>query len=382
MTRPRSAQENRQCPVIEIANTLTTDLHIEVRCMTSKVTRPGPMHSRPLPGFPQHLEQLPFLTFCIRAELTAVLPTCSLRQAHQDTLNARAGRHQAEFGAAVVHEVKLNIAAAAKELPAALLVRALHIRAAAEDGEIRGEECVPGGAHKCEDSVGGPRTVGEARVREALVGCVAEVVEEEPADAAGLAAVRDEEVLVAPRLEAWVQRGAVCVARRLERRVEVLRVIGVEVRRGEVRAAAEPPRQHFARLGGVRHLEVAIVDVNGRRVRVAWVDDEREARGEEGEALLTVGVVRQGPVVGAHLLDCGGGEQTVYDGDIDASLFEDRGCRSRREGNREHGGDAVATFGTIPAIAEERRCIRVELLEGGDDGVLETLDIVSKSIAH
>ena len=239
--------------------------------MTSKLIR-SRLHPRP--RFPQHLEQFPFLTFGIRADFTTVLPPRRLWQAHQDTLDARARRHQAELGTAVMHQVKLDIAAAAEELPAALCVRALRECAAAEDGEVRGDERVAGSAHKVKDGVRGPRTVGEARVGEALVGRIAEVVEEEPADAAGLAAVRNEEVLVAPRLEVRVQLCTVRIARSFQRLVEVPRIVVVEVRWGEVGTATEPPCEHLARLGGLRHLEVAVVGMHSWRVRVAWVDDE------------------------------------------------------------------------------------------------------------
>ena len=74
-----------------------------------------------------------------------------------------------------------------------------------------------------------------------------EVVEEDPADPARLAAVGDEEVVVAPLLEGEVDIFAVRVARGLDRLVEVRCVVIVQVRGREVRAAPEPPCVDLAR---------------------------------------------------------------------------------------------------------------------------------------
>jgi len=192
-----------------------------------------------------------------------------------------------------MNEVEFDVAAAAEELPAALGIRARHVGAALEDGKVGWEEGVTGGAHKLEDFLLRPRAGFVCSVREALVWRIAEVVEEEPADAACLAAVRDEEILVTPGLEAGIKRHAVHVACGFERRVEVLRVVLVEKRRGEVGPAAEPPREHFVLVFRVCDFEEAIIGVHCWRVRIARVDDEGETSGEEGEVLLLVGIVGQ-----------------------------------------------------------------------------------------
>src|SRR3546814_634779 len=78
----------------------------------------------------------------------------------------------------------------------------------------------------------------------ALPVAAVEVVVENAADAACLAAVGNEEVLVAPLLEARVEVGGVAVAGVLQGGVEVRRVLLDRIHRIEIGAAAEP------RLGG------------------------------------------------------------------------------------------------------------------------------------
>src|SRR3546814_14708729 len=67
-----------------------------------------------------------------------------------------------------------------------------------------------------------------------------EVVVENAADAACLAAVGNEEVLVAPLLEARVEVGGVAVAGVLQGGVEVRRVLLARIHRIEIGAASEP----------------------------------------------------------------------------------------------------------------------------------------------
>src|SRR5512147_1471909 len=103
----------------------------------------------------------------------AVLPAHQRRQAHQDRLGAAAAL-QAEQGAAVPDQVELDVAAAAVELELALALAVGGVAAALDDRKIRVEEVV---AHAA--------LVGEAGLERPAV----EIIEEQPADAARLAAV-------------------------------------------------------------------------------------------------------------------------------------------------------------------------------------------------
>lgn len=70
----------------------------------------------------------------------------------------------------------------------------------------------------------------------------------------------------------------------------------------------------------------------------------------------------------------------MYDGDVDACFGEDGGgCIG---GDLEDGGDAVAAFGTLPAVSDEARCGGVEGLEGGYYLVLEGFDVGAHALAH
>ena len=92
-----------------------------------------------------------------------------------------------------------------------------------------------------------------------------QIVEEDAADAARLAAMFEKEVLIAPALEARVM-GA---NRLLADGVEVARVLFEPVVGREIHAAAEPP--------GIARREEAHVHVHGGTVGVARMQHERHA---------------------------------------------------------------------------------------------------------
>src|SRR5690606_41660700 len=119
----------------------------------------------------------------------AVFPARQRRQAHQDRLGASA-RLQAEMGAAVEHQVELDVAPASVQLELALALAIRRVLAAFHDRQVGVEEAIAHGAH-----------VAEVGLEIAL-----QVVEEQPANAAGLAALLEAEVLVAPALVRAVAR--------------------------------------------------------------------------------------------------------------------------------------------------------------------------------
>src|SRR5512146_37523 len=99
-----------------------------------------------------------------------------------------------------------------------------------------------------------------------------EIVEEDSADAARLAAVLEEEVLVAPLLEASVMLCAERLERALAGGVETARVRFEAVIGREVHAAAEPP---YRRLAFARGTNEPHVHVHREAVRIAWTQDRR-----------------------------------------------------------------------------------------------------------
>ncbi len=246
-----------------------------------------------------------------------------------------------------MHEVELDIPPPPQLLPLLLLLREGHILPALDERHIRRQ--------KRQQTV-----LDEGEEVLAVLFRLVEVVEEDPPDAARLAAVLDAEILIAPFLEARVVGAVVLVAGGLDGAVEVDGVLVEEVGRGEVGAAAEPPGVGGA--VGVGGFEVAVVEVHGRGHGVVRVQDHAEAGGEELEA-LDVRVQRL--VVDAHLLDRGAGQAAVHDGGVDAGFFEDVAVL-------EHAADAAAAVGARPGVGAE--FVPVELLEGGDDGRLLGLD--------
>jgi hypothetical protein len=233
------------------------------------------MTKRPFPGPVARPQEVAVEARLGRARLRTpvVTPGDHRRHRHQDALGA-AARLQAEQRAAVVHEVELDVAAAPVGLEVALALAVRGVAAAPDDRQVRRQEGVADRAHQ-----------REARVEAAL----GEVVEEDAADAARLVAVLEEEVLVAPALEARIQVGAERRERVAVDGVEVARVLLEAVVRRQVHAAAEPDD----RRGVLRHRrEHAHVHVHGRDVRVARMEDERDAHrlerraGELGGAVL------------------------------------------------------------------------------------------------
>src|SRR5690606_2483456 len=128
-----------------------------------------------------------------RLGVPVVAPARERRHRAQDRLGASAGL-QAEQRAAVVDQVELDVAPAAPGLEVALALAVRFVAVAFDDRRIRVEEGIPDRARERERPL-------EARL--------VQVVEEDAADAARLVAVLQEEVVVAPLLEARVDRKSV-----------------------------------------------------------------------------------------------------------------------------------------------------------------------------
>ncbi|CAH2599395.1 protein of unknown function [Rhodovastum atsumiense] len=145
----------------------------------------------------------------------------------------------------------------------------------------------------------------EAQVRRGVAR--GEVVEEDAARAARLVAVGQEEIAVAPRLEARVVRRIVPVAGGLEGSVQLGCVLdrlrAVELQRRQVAAAAEPA------LPGHQH---ARIEMRGRDTRAVHVGNQADAAGPEARILGGTGdpgrefrreVAEHGGDVDAHFLE-------------------------------------------------------------------------------
>src|SRR5579864_4301900 len=192
--------------------------------------------------------------------MPADLPADQGRERHQDRLGAASGL-QAEEGAAVVEEVELDVTAAAIELELALAVAEGGVAAALDDRQVRGQVGVADPAEEVE-------AAREAPLRQ--------VVEEEAPDAAGLPAVAQIEIVVAPALEARVDLGAEGLAGLPRLLVPGAGVLDEGVIGREVEAAAEPPDRVVSRPGLVRR-EEADVHVAGRYVGVPRMQDHGDA---------------------------------------------------------------------------------------------------------
>src|SRR6185312_4272803 len=246
-----------------------------------------------------------------RLEARVVLPAHQRRQRHQDRFGAPVGL-EPERGAAIVDEVELDVAPAAQELELPLALAPGVAAPSPHDRQIGLEERVTRVAHE----------------GEVARGIALQLIEEDAAHAARLAAVREVEVFVAPLFVARVVRGVVAIADRLPRAMEVLDVFAHRVVGREIGAAAEPQR--------AAALEAAEVGVNRRHARALRMEHERDAGGEEGHAVAG----QRGREVGAQL--------TVHRRGVDAALLEHGAVG-------DHARQAAAAAGTLPRVAAELR---------------------------
>ena len=297
----------------------TYSLVVYLYTKVSREKRP----SHPLDRVPGHLQE-PCLTGALLG-LVVVEPRGGLGHRHEDALDTGARGLEAELGASVVDQVELDITASADLLPLLLLGRVGHVLALGDEREVRRKHGVEAGLGHLETALG----------RETV-----EVVVEDAADATRLAPVRDVEVPVAPGLELRIEVCAEGIERLLVLLMEVAGVLFVEVARGEVRAAAEPPRLRCA--VRVDDLEVAVVQVHRWRVRVPRVQNHAQAAGKEADGAL--GRRLDVLVVVLHALDGARRERSVHYGHVHACLLE------RRPVRKHHRPPATAVVPPDPLV--------------------------------
>lgn len=199
----------------------------------------------------------------------------------------------------------------------------------------------------------------------------------------------DIKVFVAPLLEGTIEcTGSASITGVLEGLVEMDGILFVYVARSQVASPSEPPSGDFRRILRVRDLEVAIVCMDRRCVRVAGMDDQADAGSVEGKRVFEIGIEGESRVLRFHLFNGGGGKRSMDDGNVDASLLEDgvRFFQSRGVRDGECAGDTSATFCSGPTIALELWSRRIELFEAAHDFFLEIdhvlRDLVAKRCCH
>lgn len=176
-----------------------------------------------------------------------------------------------------------------------------------------------------------------------------EVIEKQAADAALFIAVREEKILIASGFKAGIKLWAESVAGGFGGGVPCDDVFEQRIKRGEVKAAAEPAnRWGIGRGGG----EEADIHVGGGHPWIEGVEHEGDAGGVEG------GVGEVGACLGCGLRECG----AVDVGKIDTGLLENLAVS-------EDVGTPAAAAGALPWIGDKMRGGVEGLQVGGQLGM-------------
>src|SRR5258706_4401610 len=247
----------------------------------------------------------------------ALRPAHLRRQRHEDRLPIATGP-QTEFGAAIINQVELGIASAPHQLFVLFRCRPRLVHGGAQDGRI--------GRKKGK--------AGVAREREILIPVLLQIIKKDAPYAAGLAAVLDEEIFVAPFREAVVIACPMRVAGALEFGVESQSVGMIwpallHEHRGQIAAASEP--------GFLRH-DMARIEMGRWHARIVHMRHERDS---------TAPIARVG-LRARNLLGELGLEGSVYGGNVDANLLEHAPLHQR------HGAAAAVAavgHGPLPILA-------------------------------
>src|SRR5690625_2514864 len=271
-------------------------------------------------------------------------------QAHQNGIHIMAGL-QPESRATIPDEVEFRIAPTLEELMRAVLLGPFLPHAPAGDRQERIEER--------------PADIlGEGEIILPIRG--AEIIIEDAADAAGLIAVADHEIIIRPFLETWVVVRIVLVAGLAELVMEELRILLDLHHRVQIGAAPEPP--------GARRPEHAGVHVDGRAFRRAHMGDKADAGRPEARIF---GQPRDLAPRSQRALRLGA-ELTIDGRDIDADLLEAAAAHDRHDAAaliafalaRASGLAPLETAGGQVGMGA-RGLFVFEGLEGGADPVLQ-----------
>mmetsp|Transcript_33243 Transcript_33243/g.69246 ORF Transcript_33243/g.69246 Transcript_33243/m.69246 type:complete len:200 (+) Transcript_33243:502-1101(+) len=142
------------------------------------------------------------------------------------------------------------------------------------------------------------------------------VVEEDSSQSSGFSSVLDDKVAIGPSLEFFIVFGVMLVANLLVSSMEVLHVIFVNIRGGDIGTTTKPPNTTIG-------FKVSVVKMHGRSKRVLWVHHTGKTTGKEGNTFS------RGHALGAINTTFGGslesflGHATVNNRKIDSSLFKD-----------------------------------------------------------
>mmetsp|Transcript_11489 Transcript_11489/g.23545 ORF Transcript_11489/g.23545 Transcript_11489/m.23545 type:complete len:334 (+) Transcript_11489:778-1779(+) len=296
--------------------------------------------------FRYSLDPLPRVLCCINkvslgaslSRVIIILPPCSFWQGHEDAF-CTSSSLQSENGSTVVDKVELNITSPPHLLPILLLWSEFIIPVLLNDRSIGVDNII-------------------AQILDEIKDCiritVVKIIEEDTTKTTSFATMLDLKVFVGPLFEFGVVLRIMLITNLLERSMEVLHIILIDVAGSNILTTTEPPNATI-------RFKVAVVKMHGWAMRIARVHNAGQSSGEEWDLAIRsrLGAVAAALGRSRQSFRCHG---SVNDGQGDASLLPhlavDKDSRT-----------TTAAIGTDPCILLEF-CAAINVLNGLRDANL------------
>mmetsp|Transcript_11917 Transcript_11917/g.20237 ORF Transcript_11917/g.20237 Transcript_11917/m.20237 type:complete len:256 (+) Transcript_11917:1811-2578(+) len=246
------------------------------------------------------LESIHYISFgATRLRVVIILPSRSLWQTHQNTLNSTTGL-EAEHCSTIIDKVELHISSTTHELPLLLLFCEWIIFMCFNNRTIGGHDRVDGILGKFEQF---------------FWLTIIQVIEEDTTKSTSFITVRNNKVLIGPRFEFGVEFWIVTITDLLVCSMEMPHIIFIEVCRSNIGSTSKPPNTSIS-------LKVTVVEMHGRTMRIAWVHHTGKPTSKEGNTFPRCHTLGPIHTTFGSRLQCLLGHGSIHHGKIDTCLFK------------------------------------------------------------
>mmetsp|Transcript_13456 Transcript_13456/g.22122 ORF Transcript_13456/g.22122 Transcript_13456/m.22122 type:complete len:239 (-) Transcript_13456:705-1421(-) len=207
------------------------------------------------------LESIHYISFgATWLRVVVILPSRSLWQTHQNTLNSTTSL-EAEHCSTIVDKVELHISSTTHQLPLLLLFCEWIIFVCFNNRTIGGHDGVDGILGKFEQF---------------LWITIIQVIKEDTPKSTSFITMRNHKVLICPRFEFGVEFWIVTITDLLVCSMEMLHIIFIEVCRSDIGTTPKPPNTSI-------RLKVPVVEMHGRTKWITWVHHTGKSTSKEGD---------------------------------------------------------------------------------------------------